>query len=319
MARLGRAREGRAGEGRAGEGRAWPGTAGEWQGTADHGRVEKDSAGATAGCGPRPAATAVLRLPAASIPRGGGLTAPVGPGAGSARAGAGTALRCQAHHHPARAPAPASMPRSTPSRASPLSDGALRHKRATPAMSGNGRRAKISTKFTTFLLCGMAAHRRVNSPCALVQWVRKLLNFPFPSLGPALGPFAAARAERWSMGSRSADRATGTVVGGAFVVLAPTGVKALNRWTDGCNHRLGELAYVWMVHGSRFGFATTLRRFGVPFGPGLEPRFLGAHHPPSERSLQRRVPFGARPGVTLAPGKGAARRGRGRKSRKSCR
>jgi hypothetical protein len=204
-------------------------------------------------------------------------------------------------------------------RASPLSDGALRHKRATPAMSGNGRRAKISTKFTTFLLCGMAAHRRVNSPCALVQWVRKLLNFPFPSLGPALGPFAAARAERWSMGSRSADRATGTVVGGAFVVLAPTGVKALNRWTDGCNHRLGELAYVWMVHGSRFGFATTLRRFGVPFGPGLEPRFLGAHHPPSERSLQRRVPFGARPGVTLAPGKGAARRGRGRKSRKSCR
>jgi hypothetical protein len=213
-------------------------------------------------------------------------------------------------------------------RAAPRADGTLRHKSTTPAMTGKADRAKISTKFTAFLLCGMAAHPRATRPQHLVQRVRKLLNFRVPSLGHALGPFAAGRAERGSVGRRSADRAAGTVVGGAIAVLTPTGViavltptgvKALNRWTDGCNHRLGELAYAWMARGSRFDFATTLRRSGVPVGPGLEPRFLGAHHPPSERSLQRRVPFGARQGVTFAPGRGAAGRGRGRLSRKSCR
>jgi hypothetical protein len=41
---------------------------------------------------------------------------------------------------------------------------------------------------------------------------------------------------------------------------------------------------------------------------------LRTHHPLSERSLPRRVPFGTRRGVALAPGKGAAaERARGRK------
>ena len=159
--------------------------------------------------------------------------------------------------------------------------------------------------------------RERRAPAQFVQRARNpLRNFQFTILGRGLaGRLLAGRAMTPLTGAGSADRPAGAGrKWQTLAVPAPTGVKALIRWTDGRNHQLGELAYARMAHGSWFDVATTLRWDGAPVGPGLEPRFLGAHHPPSERSIQRRVPFGTRRGVTLAPGKGASGRARCRKT-----
>ena len=136
-----------------------------------------------------------------------------------------------------------------------------------------------------------------------------LRNFRF--IHGLAGPRDARRARTPATGASSAGRPAAAVrKWQTLAVPAPTGVKALIRWKDVRNHQLGDHAYAWMAHGSRFDVVTALRWDGAPVGPGLEPRFLGAHNPPSERSIQRRVPFGTRRGVTLAPGKGASGRAR---------
>ena len=177
-----------------------------------------------------------------------------------------------------------------------------------------GRQAKFSTQFATFHLRGMSAQPRGRAARACTSFNRRgiLRNFRF--IHGLAGPRDARRARTPATGASSAGRPAAAVrKWQTLAVPAPTGVKALIRWKDVRNHQLGDHAYAWMAHGSRFDVVTALRWDGAPVGPGLEPRFLGAHHPPSERSLQRRVPFGTRRGVTLAPGKGASGRARCRK------